>query len=87
MSYTGVVDPGAIAIVHNLTLDRTHGASYLTAFPSGTTRPNASNVNVTGAAQSRATLAISKLGTGGSVSYFASDALDLVIDRSGWFIA
>jgi glucose/arabinose dehydrogenase len=86
INYTAAVDPGAIAIVHNLTLDRTHGPSYLTAFPSGSARPTASNVNITAAAQSRATLAISRLGTAQSVSYFASDALDLVIDRSGWFI-
>jgi hypothetical protein len=85
VDYSAAVTPGAIAIVHNLTVDGTQFAGFVTAFPAAHTRPTASNVNWNGPNQTRASLTVSSLGDAGRVGYFPNVGTDLVIDRSAWF--
>jgi len=57
---------------------------YLTAFPTGQTRPVAANLNaITGTITANA--AIVPAGTNGSIDVFASNNTDLVIDVDGYF--
>jgi uncharacterized repeat protein (TIGR01451 family) len=61
-----------------------HPLGYLTAWPSGQTKPTVVSLNApTGTVVANA--AIVKAGTSGSIDIFASDATDLVIDINGYF--
>ena len=57
---------------------------YLTAWPTGQTQPVVSTLNsLDGTVLANA--AIVPAGTGGAVSFFASDTTDLVVDINGYF--
>jgi hypothetical protein len=57
---------------------------YLTAWPTGETQPVVASLNaITGTVTANA--AIVQAGTGGSITVFASNATDLVIDINGYF--
>lgn len=87
VDYSAAVAPSnAIALIHNLTVDGTAFAGFLTAFPTGNALPTASNVNWNGPNQIRAALAISSLKNTGRVSYYPNVGTDLVIDQQGWFV-
>jgi len=86
VKYTARVSAGAIALVHNLTVDATGPGGFLTAYPTGSSLPLASNVNWSGANQTRASATISNLANAGQVNYYAKTATDLIVDLSGWFI-
>jgi hypothetical protein len=80
----GVPATGASAVVLNLTATDTTGPGFVTAFPAGTARPTASNLNVTGAGQTVANLVIVPLGPGGSVSLFSLGGAHLLADVEGY---
>jgi hypothetical protein len=68
----------------NVTVMPRGALHYLTAWPTGQTLPNASTVNsLDGVVLANA--AIVPAGTGGSVSFYASDTTDLVVDINGYF--
>ena len=83
----GGVPAGATAVALNLTADKTGGAGFVSAWPAGLAQPTVSNVNVTGAGQSVANLAVVALPANGQVSLFSSDATDLIADVAGYFVA
>jgi hypothetical protein len=56
----------------------------LTVWDAGQARPNTSNLNAYDA-QPKSIMAIVKAGTNGNVSFFPSDAMDLVVDVVGFF--
>jgi hypothetical protein len=76
--------PGSSAATVNLTVTNTHGGGYLTAFPCGTSLPNASNLNF-GEGQTIANLSITKVGADGAICIFTSATTDLVVDLNGGF--
>ena len=77
---TGV---GAVAV--NITATGATESTYLTAWPTGEERPNASNVNPT-SGQTVANMAIVKVGADGSISlYNAKGNTHVVVDVLGWF--
>ncbi|HEY5173160.1 MAG TPA: hypothetical protein VIK54_15655, partial [Acidimicrobiia bacterium] len=80
----GVID-GAAALVMNTTATRPTAVSYLTVYPNGTTRPNASNLNfVTGLTV--ANLVSGKIGTGGDVNlYNRVGSVQAIADVAGWY--
>ncbi len=86
---SATLNPGSVpdtstAVAQNLTIARTAGRGFVTAFPAAP-RPNVSNVNSSGPNQSRAALALTALGAG-SEQFFAGDAdTDLIVDVFGWF--
>src|SRR5205085_1883220 len=69
----------------NLTATGPSAVSYLTAFPTGTVRALASNLNV-GPGQTVPNLTMVKLGTGGKFSvYNAQGVTDVIADVVGWY--
>jgi hypothetical protein len=82
-STCGIPD-SAQAYSLNLTAVPSNSEGFLTAYPAGSTLPNAATVNfenggVVGSA------AIVPAGTSGAISVFASSSTDLVIDINGYF--
>jgi hypothetical protein len=84
----GVPATGVAAVVLNVTVTDTLAPGFITVYPSGTTRPIASNVNFV-AGQTVPNLAIVKLGTDGKVSLTNSSGgtVSLVADVSGYYLA
>jgi outer membrane protein assembly factor BamB len=81
----GVPGSGAAAAILNVTATNTTAPSFLTVWPTGVTRPTASNLNwVRG--QTAPNRVIVPVGTGGKVSvYNSSGAADVIVDVSGYF--
>jgi uncharacterized protein (DUF1501 family) len=78
---------GAAAATMNVTVTGCDSPSYLTVWPAGEPRPNASNLNVV-TGQTVPNLVISKLGASGRVSLFnAFGTTDVIVDLLGWFPA
>jgi hypothetical protein len=80
----GVPATGVTAAVLNVTATNPTKQSFLTVWPTGATRPTASNVNF-GPGQSVPNLAEVGLGTGGQVSVFnPAGSVDVVVDVEGY---
>ena len=83
----GVPASGVADVVLNVTATRPTQGSYLTVYPTGTTRPATSNLNFQ-AGQTVARLVVSGIGTGGRVTvYNAAGSTDVLLDVSGWYAA
>ena len=83
--FGGVPATGVDAVVLNVTGVQPTGQTYVTVWPSGTTRPLASNLNLF-ANQIRPNLVMAKLGANGSVQMFnAAGSINLVADVMGYF--
>jgi hypothetical protein len=83
----GSVPADATGVVMNVTAVDPTLASHVDVWPSGASRPNVSNLNVT-AGQTVANLVTAKVGAGGRVS-IANNAgsVDVVVDLVGYFQA
>ncbi len=83
---TTIPSSGVAAVVFNLTAVQPTGAGYVTAWPTGSSRPNASNLNLN-PGMTIPNLVVSGLGSAGEVSLFSggSAVTDLVADVQGWF--
>ena len=79
----GVPLTGAGAVVLNVTATNPSGVGFLQVWPSGSTRPNASNLNYV-KGQNIANLVIAKLGANGKVSLYSWLDTDAVVDVVGW---
>jgi subtilisin family serine protease len=78
---TGVV--AAVAV--NVTVVSPTASNFLTVYPTGTSRPVASNINFV-AGQTIPNMAIVKVGVGGKITiYNEQGSTDVVIDVVGWF--
>ena len=83
---TSVVPPSfAGAVVANVTVTEPTAPGYITAWPGGTTRPVASNLNVV-RGQTVANLTMVGLGDE-AVTFFTQSSAHLIVDVSGWFVA
>ncbi|MEP6939797.1 MAG: PQQ-binding-like beta-propeller repeat protein [Rudaea sp.] len=84
----GVPASGVGAIIMNVTAtNATVGGGYLTAWPTGSTRPLASNINYI-VGRTTPNLVFTQPGTGGNVALFNSaGTVDLIADVTGWFSA
>jgi hypothetical protein len=81
----GVPASAVKAVVLNVTATGASAATYVTAWPTGSTRPLASNINVF-PGQNSPNLVIVQVGTGGKVSLFnALGSTDLIADVQGYF--
>jgi hypothetical protein len=69
----------------NFTVTGTTAHGYVTAYPTGETRPTAASLNF-GAGETRAGLTLAKLGTGGKVTVYngSSKPVHLIADAFGW---
>jgi hypothetical protein len=80
----GVPPTGATAVVLNVTATGPTASSYLTVWPTGASRPTASNLNF-GPGQTVPNLVEVGLGTNGKVSLFnAGGNVDVVVDVEGY---
>ena len=81
----GGVPADAVSVVLNVTVTGTTAGSYLTVWPAGEGRPNASSLNWSSGA-TRANAVTVKLGTAGVLSVFnAAGNAHVVIDVAGYF--
>jgi hypothetical protein len=86
----GVPAP-ARAIVGNLTIHRTDGGGYLTAFPAGTPRPFTSSINWDSPGKTVANAITVGLGASGAISLFADvspggPATHAIVDVAGYVL-
>jgi subtilase family serine protease len=84
----GVPATGASAVVLNVTATAPTASGYLTAYPSGSTRPTASNINwVKG--ETRPNLVVVPIGAGGKVNLYNGSAgtVHFVADVFGYYSA
>ncbi len=81
----GVPVSGVTAVVLNVTAVNPSAGTFVTVWPTGESRPVASNLNVP-RGDTRANLVVVKVGAGGRVS-FGNDAgtVDLIADVAGWY--
>ena len=77
---------GVSAVVLNVAVAKETASGFVTAYPAGTSRPNASNVNYVGgtAVGNRVIVPVSP---SGQVTLYATATTDLIVDVSGWFTA
>ena len=81
----GVPSSGAGAAVLNVTVTRGTASGYVTAYPAGESRPNASSVNFV-AGQTVPNLVTVKLGSGRVTFYNGSTKpVDVIADIAGWY--
>jgi hypothetical protein len=80
------VPSGAGAYAFNVTVVPQGGLDYLTAWPTGGSEPGVSTLN-SYAGTVLANAAIVPAGSGGAVSFYASNTTDLLVDISGYFAA
>ncbi|MEZ5142956.1 MAG: hypothetical protein R2726_10620 [Acidimicrobiales bacterium] len=82
---TGGVPANATAVVLNVTATSTTAASFLTIWPAGQTRPNASSLNWS-AGQTIPNAVTVKVGASGQISVFnPSGNVNVIIDVVGYF--
>ena len=84
----GVPATNGTAVALNVTATNVSGAeSFLTVWPSGTSRPTASNLNFIGG-QTVPNLVIARVGEGGKVAIYNNvGTVDVVADTQGYFAA
>jgi hypothetical protein len=80
----GGVPANASTVVLNVTVTEAQAAGFVTVFPCGTVRPNASNINTpVGATVPNAVVA--QVGVGGTVCLFTMSAAHLIVDVNGFY--
>jgi hypothetical protein len=83
----GVPSTNVSAVVLNVTVNQPTGSSFVTVYPSGSTRPNASNLNFN-PGQTVPNLVIAKVGANGKVTFYNNlGTTHLIADVEGWFSA
>jgi hypothetical protein len=75
----------AQAVVLNVTGVLAGGEGFVTVYPNGTARPNASSLNFTSPVQQRPNLVIVPLGTNGQVNFYSQGGAHLIADVAGYF--
>ena len=81
----GVPKSGVTAVAVNVTVTDPTAVSFLTVYPSGGSRPLASNLNYV-AGQTVPNLVIVKVGADGFITlYNHSGAVHVIVDVAGWF--
>ena len=80
----GVPPTGVSAVILNATVIGTAGAGYLTISPTGSTQPNASDLNYA-AGETRPNLVVVRVGTGGKINLFTSTTTHVIFDVAGYF--
>ncbi|MEO5678409.1 MAG: hypothetical protein ABIS47_01965, partial [Acidimicrobiales bacterium] len=81
----GVPGSGVTAVVLNVTAVNPSAGTFVTVWPTGEAKPNASNLNIpTG--DTRANLVTVKVGAGGQVTFSNEfGTVDLIADIAGWY--
>jgi len=81
----GVPSSGVSSVVLNVTVTNTTSDSFLTVYPTGSSLPNASNLNWA-ARQTVPNLVTVPVGAGGKVTLFNGfGSTDVIVDVQGWY--
>jgi hypothetical protein len=81
----GLPVAGAAAVVTNTAATQPSAGSFMTLYPSGTARPNASNLNYS-AGQTISNATVTRVGSGGRIQvYNNAGSTHAVVDLAGWF--
>ena len=80
----GGVPADATAVALNVTVTGPSGPGFVTVFPCGQSRPNASNLNYA-AGQTIANAVTARVGSGGTVCLFTQSSADLIVDVNGFY--
>lgn len=80
----GVGGAEASAVALNVTVVGPQGGGWLTVFPTGEDKPNASNLNYS-PGQTIPNMVIAKIGADGTVSIYSPTTTHIVVDVTGWF--
>lgn len=80
----GVPAAGVGAVILNATVTQPADAGYLTLSPTGPPRPFVSDLDYA-AGETRANLAVVRVGDGGRVNLFTTSRTHVVLDVAGWF--
>ncbi len=80
----GVPTTGVGTVVLNVTVTGPTGAGFVTAYPSGATRPTASNLNYV-RNQTVANQVVTKVGSDGVVNLYVLTGTQLIADVTGWY--
>ena len=81
----GIPSSGVDAVAVNVTVVSPTASNYVTIYPSGTPKPNASNINFV-AGQTIPNMAIVKVGNDGKIAIYNNDGITAVlVDVVGWF--
>lgn len=83
----GVDDIQAVALVITGVQSRGPGSGFVTAYPSGTERPLASNLNVNQGTDVRANLVVVPVSSEGSVEIYLERVSNVVVDIAGYVTA
>ena len=86
LGVAGVPTTNVAAVALTVTATRPAGSGYLTVYPAGATRPNASSLNFV-AGQNVANMVIVPVGAGGNVALFNGSGadVDMLADITGYF--
>ncbi|CAN5466523.1 hypothetical protein BH10ACT2_BH10ACT2_11050 [soil metagenome] len=82
----GNVPADAVAVVLNVTVSGAQATGFVTVFPCGTTRPNASNLNYA-TALTTPNLVITQIGVAEAVCIYTKSAANLIADVAGYYPA
>ncbi|MEV4541581.1 fibronectin type III domain-containing protein [Micromonospora echinaurantiaca] len=80
----GIPSADVAAVALNLTVTQPLGPGFVTAYPGGTARPTASNLNFL-KGQTVSNLVVVPVGPEGTVVLYSSVVTHLVADAAGWF--
>ncbi len=83
----GIPATGVTAVALNLTLTRSGGGGFVTAWPAGEAQPVASTINATTQLQTRSNFVVLPVAADGYVSFVANAGGHLVADVAGYFVA
>src|ERR1700686_3237464 len=80
------IPSNASAYSLNFSVTQTAAAGYMTAWPTGSTQPNAATMTWFAASQTLTTAAIVPAGTTSSISIFAGASTHIILDINGYFV-
>ncbi len=81
----GLPATGMSAAVINVTITSTTTGGFVTAWPNGATRHDASTLNATGASQTIPNHAIVKVGAAGDIRIYCQGGAHVIADSAGWY--
>ena len=82
----GAPSTGIAAVVLNVTAAQATAPGFVTVWPTGTTQPTASNINITFAGQNIPNLVSVAVNDAGSVSLYTQSGTQLLADIAGYYI-
>ena len=82
---SGMPNTGVNSVVLNVTVTKTTGSGFLSAYADGTKRPTTSNLNWTGANQTVSNLVTVPLAADGRVDFYTSSGAAVIADIQGYY--